>query len=163
MAITTVCERWSRALISGSLQELRTPLLPRQPSRAQQSLRYLRGRGSGPGSARLSRLSAPGPPGQVAVVGEPRLHGRGRCVAILAGIVAGSIALIGFGIDSAIEGFASAVIVWRFTGHRIVSDAAETRAQKLVAVQFFVLAPYVGFESIKALAPGRRRAELLPA
>jgi divalent metal cation (Fe/Co/Zn/Cd) transporter len=77
-------------------------------------------------------------------------------VAILAGILAGSVALIGFGIDSAIEGFASAIIVWRFTGHRVFSDAAETRAQKLVAIQFFILAPYVGFESVKALIEGER-------
>lgn len=77
-------------------------------------------------------------------------------IAILAGILAGSVALIGFGIDSAIEGFASAIIIWRFTGHRVFSDAAETRAQKLVAIQFFVLAPYVGFESIKALAETER-------
>lgn len=73
-------------------------------------------------------------------------------VAIAAGIVAGSIALIGFGIDSAIEGFASVVIVWRFTGWRTLSHKAEDRAQKLVAIQFFILAPYVGFESIRALA-----------
>jgi divalent metal cation (Fe/Co/Zn/Cd) transporter len=75
-------------------------------------------------------------------------------IAILAGVTAGSIALIGFGIDSAIEGFASAIIVWRFTGHRIMSDAAETRAQKLVAIQFFVLAPYVAVESVRALVAG---------
>jgi hypothetical protein len=62
-------------------------------------------------------------------------------VAIIAGIVAGSIALIGFGIDSAIEGFASVVIVWRFTGWRTLSHSAEDRAQKLVAIQFFILAP----------------------
>lgn len=61
-------------------------------------------------------------------------------VAIVAGVMAGSIALVGFGIDSAIEGFASAVIVWRFTGSRIQSPAAEQRAQKLVAAQFFLLA-----------------------
>src|SRR5215207_6915553 len=73
-------------------------------------------------------------------------------VAIFAGIVAGSIALVGFGLDSAIEGFASIIIIWRFTGHRVFSHAAEERAQKLVAVQFFLLAPYVGYESIKALA-----------
>ncbi len=72
-------------------------------------------------------------------------------IAILAGILAGSIALVGFGLDSAIEGFASAIIVWRFTGHRIHSDAAEARAQKLVAIQFFLLAPYVGIESVRAL------------
>jgi divalent metal cation (Fe/Co/Zn/Cd) transporter len=75
-------------------------------------------------------------------------------VAVVAGIAAGSIALIGFGIDSAIEGFASVVIVWRFTGSRVLSDAAERKAQKLVAVQFFVLAPYVGVESIRALVNG---------
>jgi divalent metal cation (Fe/Co/Zn/Cd) transporter len=73
-------------------------------------------------------------------------------VAITAGILAGSIALIGFGIDSAIEGVASLVIVWRFTGHRLLSRAAEERAQKLVAVQFFLLAPYVAFEAGRHLA-----------
>jgi divalent metal cation (Fe/Co/Zn/Cd) transporter len=54
-------------------------------------------------------------------------------VAIAAGIVASSIALVGFG---------------------VFSHAAEQRAQKLVAVQFFLLAPYVGFESIKGLIGG---------
>lgn len=77
-------------------------------------------------------------------------------IAILAGILAGSVALIGFGIDSAIEGFASAIIVWRFTGARMFSEAAEQRAQKLVAIQFFILAPYVGFESVQALVEGER-------
>ena len=75
-------------------------------------------------------------------------------VAIAAGIVASSIALVGFGLDSAIEGFASVIIIWRFTGQRVFSHAAEQRAQKLVAVQFFLLAPYVGFESIKGLIGG---------
>ena len=75
-------------------------------------------------------------------------------VALVAGIVAGSIALVGFGLDSAIEGFASVIIIWRFTGARLMSQAAEHRAQKLVAVQFFVLAPYVAFESVRALVTG---------
>jgi len=77
-------------------------------------------------------------------------------VAITAGLLAGSIALIGFGIDSAIEGFASLVIVWRFTGSRLLSAAAERRAQVLVAIQFFLLAPYVGFEAVQALATEER-------
>lgn len=77
-------------------------------------------------------------------------------IAITAGVMAGSVALIGFGLDSAVEGFASAIIVWRFTGRRIFSDAAERRAQKLVAIQFFLLAPYVGFESVSALVTGER-------
>jgi len=72
-------------------------------------------------------------------------------IAITAGIMAGSIALIGFGIDSAIEGVASLVIIWRFTGSRLLSEAAESRAQKLVAIQFFLLAPYLGFEAVHRL------------
>jgi divalent metal cation (Fe/Co/Zn/Cd) transporter len=80
-------------------------------------------------------------------------------VAIVAGIAAGSIALIGFGIDSAIEGFASVVIVWRFTGSRTLSHQAEERAQKLVAIQFFILAPYVGLEAVRALINGSHPEE----
>jgi divalent metal cation (Fe/Co/Zn/Cd) transporter len=72
-------------------------------------------------------------------------------IALVAGITAGSIALISFGLDSLIEGFASLVIVWRFTGTRLHSHAAEERAQKLVAIQFFLLAPYVAFEAIHRL------------
>ena len=72
-------------------------------------------------------------------------------VAIIAGLIAGSIALIGFGIDSAIEGFASLVIVWRFTGARLLSETAERRAQVLVAIQFFLLVPYITYEATTAL------------
>lgn len=75
-------------------------------------------------------------------------------VAILAGILAGSVALIGFGLDSVIEGLASAIIVWRFTGARMFSQRAEDRATRLVAIQFFILAPYVAFESLRALIGG---------
>ena len=79
-------------------------------------------------------------------------------IAITAGVLAGSVALVGFGIDSGVEGLASVVIVWRLSGSRLLSNAAETRAQKLVAAQFFVLAPYVAFESVSALATGERPA-----
>lgn len=72
-------------------------------------------------------------------------------IAVVAGIMAGSIALIGFGIDSAIEGVASVVIIWRFWGARALSERAERRAQKLVAVQFFILAPYVAVEALRTL------------
>lgn len=77
-------------------------------------------------------------------------------IAVTAGILAGSIALIAFGIDSAIEGFASLVIIWRFTGSRVLSLAAEERARKLVAVQFFLLAPFVAFEAVHKLVAGER-------
>ena len=75
-------------------------------------------------------------------------------IALVAGILAGSVALIGFGIDSGIEGFASLVIVWRFTGSRMLSSTAEDRAQKLVALQFFLLAPYVAYEAVAQLLSG---------
>jgi divalent metal cation (Fe/Co/Zn/Cd) transporter len=75
-------------------------------------------------------------------------------IAVVAGIAAGSIALIGFGIDSAIEGLASVVIIWRFWGFRALSEPAERRARKLVAVQFFILAPYVAIEAVRALVTG---------
>ena len=77
-------------------------------------------------------------------------------IALVAGILAGSIALISFGLDSFIEGFASLVIVWRFTGARLLSHAAEERAQKLVAIQFFLLAPYVAFEAMHKLWTGEQ-------
>ena len=79
-------------------------------------------------------------------------------VAITAGVIAGSIALVGFGLDSAVEGFASTIIIWRFTGSRVFSERAEHRAQKLVAIQFFILAPYVGIESIRTLVDGSHAA-----
>jgi divalent metal cation (Fe/Co/Zn/Cd) transporter len=75
-------------------------------------------------------------------------------VALIAGILAGSIALVGFGLDSVIEGFASVIIIWRFTGSRVMSQTAEDRAQKLVAIQFFLLAPYVAVESLRSLLGG---------
>ena len=77
-------------------------------------------------------------------------------VALTAGMLAGSIALVAFGLQSVIEGLASLVIVWRFSGSRLFSDAAERRAQKLVAIQFFLLAPYVSAEALHKLAIGDR-------
>jgi len=75
-------------------------------------------------------------------------------IAIGAGIASGSIALVGFGADSLIEGLAGFVIVWLFTGSRLHSDTAERRAQQLIAVSYFVLAAYVGVESVRDLAGG---------
>lgn len=76
---------------------------------------------------------------------------------IVSGIAAGSIALIGFGVDSYIEVFAGSVILWRLSrdrhGHEL-SAAAERRAVRLIAVTFLVLAAGVGAESIRKLAVG---------
>jgi divalent metal cation (Fe/Co/Zn/Cd) transporter len=75
-------------------------------------------------------------------------------IAVVAGIAAGSIALIGFGADSLIEGMAGFIIVWLFTGSRLGSERAERRAQQLVAASYFILAAYVGVESVRTLIGG---------
>jgi len=75
-------------------------------------------------------------------------------VGVIAGILAGSIALVAFGLDSAIEGLASVIVIWRFTGARTISQTAERRAQKWVAVSFLLLAPYVAAEAIETLIEG---------
>ncbi|MCX8565166.1 hypothetical protein OS122_30235 [Mycolicibacterium mucogenicum] len=75
-------------------------------------------------------------------------------VAVTAAIIAGSAALLGFGLDSVIEGLASVIVIWRFTGTRTLSETAEARAQKAVAVTFFLLAPYIAYDAITTLAAG---------
>jgi divalent metal cation (Fe/Co/Zn/Cd) transporter len=72
------------------------------------------------------------------------------------GFTVGSIALIGWALGSAVEGLASLIVVWRFTGERTLSDTAERRAQQGVAVSFWLLAPYVTVESAHDLASGHR-------
>ena len=79
-------------------------------------------------------------------------------IAIIAAVIAGSVALLGFGLDSAIEGLASVIIVWRFTGTRTLSETAEARAQKAVAVTFLLLTPYIAYEAAATLI-GRHHAE----
>ena len=82
-------------------------------------------------------------------------------VAITAGIIASSVALVGFGLDSVIEGVASRdhhLAVHRRSG---LLSLAEQRAQKLVALQFFLLAPYVGVESIRRWSPPSTRPSWL--
>ena len=74
-------------------------------------------------------------------------------IGIAAGIIAGSIALVGFGVDSVIEVSSGAVVLWRLR-----SDACDERAErrerlalKLVGLSFFALAIYVAAEAVKAL------------
>jgi divalent metal cation (Fe/Co/Zn/Cd) transporter len=50
------------------------------------------------------------------------------------------------------------IVIWRFTGHRRVSEEAERRAQKLVAVSFFLLAPYIAQDAVRTLISGERPA-----
>ena len=75
-------------------------------------------------------------------------------VGIAAGIAAGSIALVGWGLASGIEGLASVIVIWRFTGSRTLSHSSELRAQRAVAISFFLLAPYVAGEAVRTLIDG---------
>jgi len=74
-------------------------------------------------------------------------------VAVLAGLLAGSVALVGFGVDSAIESSSGAVLLWRLraeqTGKNI--ERAEQTALKLVGASLLLLAAYVTFDAIKTL------------
>jgi divalent metal cation (Fe/Co/Zn/Cd) transporter len=72
-------------------------------------------------------------------------------VGMIAGLAAGSVALVGFGLSSAVEGLASVIVIWRFTGARTHSETSERTAQKAVAISFFLLAPYVAVEAVHKL------------
>jgi len=74
-------------------------------------------------------------------------------VAVASGTISGSIALIGFGIDSFIETSSGAILLWRLRAEHRGQNAerVERKALKLVGVSFMLLAVYVAFDSIKAL------------
>jgi divalent metal cation (Fe/Co/Zn/Cd) transporter len=72
--------------------------------------------------------------------------------AMIAGLFAGSIALVGFGLDSIIEVTSGATLVWRLAGdHAADRESKERTALRIVGVCFIALAAYIGFESAKAL------------
>ncbi|MBL8774927.1 MAG: cation transporter [Acidimicrobiales bacterium] len=71
-------------------------------------------------------------------------------IAVGAGAAAGSIALVGFGLDSAVEVGSASVIVWQFRAEQRhgVDERRERSALRLIAVSFFLLAAYVGVQSV---------------
>lgn len=75
-------------------------------------------------------------------------------VAITAGTLASSTALIGFGLDSVIEVSSAAAVTWQFSGPEY--ERRERAALRIIAVSFFALAAYVGVESVRALLDGDR-------
>jgi cation diffusion facilitator family transporter len=76
-------------------------------------------------------------------------------VSIIAGILANSIALEGFGMDSFIESLSGSIMIWRFKKYGKISrdeeERVEKRAAKLIAISFFILAAYIIYESIRKL------------
>jgi divalent metal cation (Fe/Co/Zn/Cd) transporter len=70
-------------------------------------------------------------------------------VALSAGTVASSSALIGFGLDSVIEVASASAVAWQFSGRD--PEARERAALRVIALSFFALAGYVGVESVRAL------------
>ena len=75
---------------------------------------------------------------------------------VAAAVIAGSVALLGFGLDSGIEALASIIVIWRFTGSRLAGPLSERPAQQLVAVSFWLLASYIAVEGIQGLIAGDR-------
>ena len=73
-------------------------------------------------------------------------------IAISAGVVAGSVALVGFGLDSVVEVSSGLIILWQFR-HRL-PQTREHQALRMLACSFFALAAYVSFESVRTLITG---------
>ena len=74
---------------------------------------------------------------------------------IIAGSLAGSVALVGFGLDSFVESLSGSIMIWRFRKHGKISveeeERIEKKATRYVAYSFFILAAYVFYESVKKL------------
>jgi divalent metal cation (Fe/Co/Zn/Cd) transporter len=85
-------------------------------------------------------------------------HALEAAIAIAAGVIAGSVALVGFGADSVIEAGAGLVVLWLVTGERLSSHRAERRAQQLIAASFLMLSLYVTIESARDLIGGHHPA-----
>ncbi|MGW7074188.1 cation transporter [Streptomyces sp. NPDC054866] len=74
-------------------------------------------------------------------------------VAITAGTIASSTALVGFGLDSVIEVSSAAAVAWQFSAREhAVREAREKTTLRIIAVSFFVLAAYVSVDAVRALA-----------
>lgn len=80
-------------------------------------------------------------------------------VAIAAGLAAGSIALVGFGLDSVIEFLAAGVVIWELRGG---SEQRQRRALQIIGLTFLALALYVGVQAVRDLAAHARPESSLP-
>jgi divalent metal cation (Fe/Co/Zn/Cd) transporter len=83
-------------------------------------------------------------------------------VAIIAGLVAGSIALVGFGLDPVIECLSGGALLWRLRAEDGQSERRERIALKLVGMSFLLLAAYVGIDAAHALVVGEHPEHSIP-
>jgi divalent metal cation (Fe/Co/Zn/Cd) transporter len=72
-------------------------------------------------------------------------------VSIVAGIMAHSIALIAFGLDSVMEVVSGLALLWRFKQQNLEEEQADSRAVKIVGITFFLLSAYAGTEAVRDL------------
>lgn len=82
-------------------------------------------------------------------------------VGVWAALAASSVALLGFGIDSFVEGLSALILIWRLRAEEGAKDeraiaALDRRAHKLVALSLFALAAYVAYEAVASLWQGER-------
>src|SRR6266566_3288890 len=82
-------------------------------------------------------------------------------VAITAGLLAASIALVGFGLDSVIELMSATIVIWQLRGE-ITGQDRETRAVRLIGVTFFALAAYLTLDSIRDLTTHAQPRQSIP-
>lgn len=115
----------------------------------------------------MSTHAGPHPHDTVVFVEERRRYGRRAqllagasvtynvveaVIAITAGMVAGSVALVGFGLDSVVEVSSGLIILWQF--RHPLPESRERTALRLMALSFFALAGYVTVESARSLLSG---------
>lgn len=76
-------------------------------------------------------------------------------LSIAAGLIAGSVALVGFGLDSFVESLSGSIMIWRFSEHKAFTPEEEARreakAVRLIGWAFLILGAYVGYESVEKL------------
>jgi divalent metal cation (Fe/Co/Zn/Cd) transporter len=82
-------------------------------------------------------------------------------IAITAGVLAASIALVGFGLDSVIELFSATIVIWQLRGE-VAGQDRETRAVRLIGVTFLALAAYLTLDSIRDLATQAQPGQSVP-
>jgi divalent metal cation (Fe/Co/Zn/Cd) transporter len=75
-------------------------------------------------------------------------------VGLIAGLDANALSVVVWAASSFVEGLASVIVIWRFTGSRTTSESSERAAQRLVAGSFLLLVPFFVYEAIHRLVEG---------